>query len=135
MAEPRYTSSQEQLTSKLESSGYDVEEIQTFLAQPDAVLMEGRLLYPRLYRRNQGLSSSNPWPAYVVKDYSRIGFILINDLQYHLIFTTRDLLDFPQGADTIVLACKSDKVLDVRVVDFGNKSFQSAPLSEPCVND
>ena len=68
--------------------------------------MEGRMLYPRMYRRNEGLSSANPWPAYAVKDYARIGFILINDLQYNLIFATRDLLDFPQGADAIVLACQ-----------------------------
>ena len=131
-ADPRYTSSQEQLITKLESSGYDTEEIHSFLSQPDAVLVEGRMLYPRLYRRNEGLSSSNPWPAYVVKDYARIGFILINDLRYNSIFPTRDLLDFPQGADAIVLACQSDGYLDVRVVDFGNKSFQSTPLSQPC---
>ena len=93
------------------------------------------MLYPRLYRRNEGLSSSNPWPAYAVKDYARIGFVLINSLHYNLIFPTRDLLDFPQGADAIVLACQSDNVLDVRVIDFGDSSFQSVPLSQSCTND
>lgn len=130
--QPRYTSSQEQLIAKLVSSGYQAQEINSFLSQADAVLMQGRMLYPRMYRRDEGLSSANPWPAYVVQDYPRIGFVLINNLHYNLIFPTRDLLDFPQGADAIVLACKVERVLDVRVINFENKSFQSAPLSEPC---
>jgi len=49
-----------------------------------------------------------------------------------LIFPTKELLDFPQGADAIVLACQSDGYLDVRVIDFGDKTFQSAPLLQPC---
>ncbi|MBC7876441.1 MAG: glycosyltransferase family 39 protein [Anaerolineales bacterium] len=134
-AEPRYTASQEQMISKLVSNGYQAEEINSFLSQENTILMEGRMLYPRLYRRNEGLSSANPWPAYAVKDYARIGFVLINDLHYNLIFPTRDLLDFPQGADAIVLACQGDNVLDVRVIDFGNQSFQSLPLSQPCIDD
>ena len=90
------------------------------------------MLYPRLYRRNEGMSSANPWPAYAVRDFSRIGFILLNDQRNDLIFPTKDLLDFPQGADAIVLACQSDGYLDVRVIDFGSHSYQSAPLSNPC---
>ena len=120
---------------KLESSGYDREEIRTFLAQSDAVLLEGRLLYPRLYRRGEGMVSANPWPAYVVRDYSRIGSILLNDSRNDLIFVTKDVLDFPQGADAVVLACQSDDYLDVRVIDFDDKFFQSAPLSQPCPDD
>jgi hypothetical protein len=132
-AEPRYTASQEELIAKLESSGYAAEEIQFFLSQPGAVLMEGRLLYPRLYRKNEGLASAHPWPAYAIRDYSRIGFILINNNHNDLIFITKETLDFPQGADAIVLACASGDYLNVRVIDFGkNKAFQSAPLSQPC---
>ncbi len=135
LAQPRYTASQDELVVKLESSGYDREEIRTFLAQSDAVLLEGRLLYPRLYRRGEGMVSANPWPAYVVRDYSRIGSILLNDSRNDLIFVTKDVLDFPQGADAVVLACQSDDYLDVRVIDFDDKFFQSAPLSQPCPDD
>jgi hypothetical protein len=132
-AEPRYTASQKELIAKLESSGYAAEEIQSFLSQPGAVLMEGRLLYPRLYRKNEGLASAHPWPAYAIRDYSRIGFILINNNHNDLIFITKETLGFPQGADAIVLACASGDYLNVRVIDFGkNKAFQSAPLSQPC---
>ena len=133
LTQPRYTASQDELIAKLESSGYDDGEIRTFLAQSEAVLLEGRLLYPRLYRRNEGTASANPWPAYAIRDFSRIGAILLNDKRNDLIFVTKDVLDFPQGVDAIVLACQSDDHLDVRVIDFGDKSFQSAPLSQLCL--
>jgi hypothetical protein len=132
LAQPRYTASQEQLIMKLESSGYSGEEIRAFLLQPDTVVLEGRMLYPRLYRRNEGMSSAHPWAVYSVRDFSRIGFILLNDQRNNLIFLTKDVLDFPQGADAVVLACQSDGYLDARLVDFGSHSYQNAPLSNPC---
>jgi hypothetical protein len=94
--------------------------------------MEGRVLYPRMYRKNEGLASAHPWPAYAIRDYARIGFILLNKNHYNLIFVTREILDFPQGADAIILACVSDDILKARVIDFGNQTFQSAPLTQPC---
>ena len=81
------------------------------------------------------MSSANPWAAYAIRDFSRIGFILINSQRNDLIFQTKDPLDFPQGADAIVLACQSKDYLDVRVIDFGTHSYQSAPLSDPCLNN
>ncbi len=69
LAQPRFTATQEQLVTKLESSGYTGEEVRAFLSQPGAVLMEGRMLYPRLYRRNEGISSTHPWPEYEVKGF------------------------------------------------------------------
>jgi hypothetical protein len=89
-------------------------------------------LYPRLYRRTEGLSSTNPWPAYAVQDFARIGFILINNHNYHIIFPTRELLDFKQGADVIVLACNVNGLYHARVVDFGNQTFQNDSLLTPC---
>ncbi len=133
LVQPRFSVAQDELIVKLESNGYDRTEIENFLAQSNSVLMEGRLLYPRMYRRNEGLASANPWPAYVEKDFPRIGFLLINENHQNLIFPTKELLDFPQGADAIVLACDAgDSLLEARVVDFGVASYQSAPLSQPC---
>ena len=132
IASPRYISSQNELIAKLEFNGFDQTEIESFLTQPNAILIEGRLLYPRMYRRNEGLSSTNPWPAYAQKDFARIGFVLINENSYNMIFPTREVLDFKQGADVIILACQTENLIHVRVIDFGNKSFQSTPLTEPC---
>jgi len=134
LASPRYTASQAGLVATLEARGYAVEEINAFLAQPGAVLAEGRMLYPRLYRRDEGMASANPWAAYAVRDFSRIGFLLLNNQRADMIFVTKEVLDFPQGADAIILACPSDGYLDVRLVDFGEASYQSAPLSQPCAN-
>lgn len=132
LAQPRYISTQDELLARLEASGYDREELQTFLAQPDTILMEGRLLFPRMYWKGEGLASANPWPAYAEQDFSRLGFIMINASHNNLIFPTKELLNFPQGADAIVLACPANDLLEVRVIDFGTSSHQSAPLTDPC---
>jgi len=132
MAQPRYTSTPEELIARLESHGYTRSEIEAFLSQPNATLTEGRLLYPRMYRKGEGLASANPWPAYAVKDFPRIGFILINNHSVNMIFPTKNLLHFPQGADAIILNCTNGEVATARVVDFGAASYQSAPLTDPC---
>jgi len=134
-AQPRYTASQPDLITKLEAGGYAAEEVNAFLSQPGTILAEGRMLYPRLYRRNEGISSANPWAAYAIRDFSRLGFILLKDNRSDMIFVTKEVLDFPQDADAIVLACQSDGYFDVRVIDFGSHSYQSASLSDPCTDN
>jgi hypothetical protein len=131
-AKPRYTATQPELVANLETRGYSSNEVSAFLDQPGAVLLEGRMLYPRMYRRNEGMISANPWPAYAVKDYARIGFVLLNDHQSNAIFVTRDLLDFPQGADAITLGCQRENYIEVRVIDFGDHSYKNAPLTQFC---
>ena len=90
------------------------------------------MLYPRMYRRDQGMISTNPWPAYVVRDYARVSFILLNNDRYDAVFPTRNLLDFPQGADAILLACQRDKYIDVRLIAFPDSTYLSAPLANSC---
>ena len=133
LVQPRYTSTQDELITKLVLIGHDQNEIATFLQQPKAILKEGRLLFPRMYWRGEGLASANPWPAYAVQDFPRIGFILINSSHQNLIYPTKELLNFPQGADSIVLACAGDNdLLYVRVIAFDDTSYQNTPLTEPC---
>jgi len=132
LASPRYTSSPHELLARLAERGYEESQVKAFLSQPEAVILEGRLLYPRLYRRGEGIFSANPWPAYEVREYARIGFILLNRKVTNAIFQTRDVLDFPQGADAIVLACRKEDYLDARLVVFPKRDYQNAPLSDPC---
>jgi hypothetical protein len=131
-AQPRYTSTQDELISKLESSGLATDEIESFLAQPDTLLIEGRLLYPRMYRRYEGMASANPWPAYAIRDFARMGFVVINDDLTNAIFVTREPQDFPQGADVIMLGCQQDGYVEARLLDFDGTIFQAAPLTELC---
>ncbi|HMU95035.1 MAG TPA: glycosyltransferase family 39 protein [Anaerolineales bacterium] len=133
LAQPRYTAPQSTLLETLITRGHDSTALTSFLSQPNAVLLEGQLLYPRMFRRGEGMASMNPWPAYAIRDYSRIGSILLNDTRSDLIFVTKDLLNFQHGADAIVLACQTDEgYFNVRLIDFGETSFQSAPLMDPC---
>ncbi len=131
-SQPRYVSTQEQLIARLEASGYASSEIESFISQPDAILIEGRMMFPRNYSRGRGMSSANPWAIYAVQDYARLGFIVLNDGMHQSIFVTRELLDFPQGADVILLGCQRDDYIEARVVDFGAETFQSAPLNQLC---
>ena len=132
ITKPRYTSTQEQLFVKLETSGISPGELRAFIAQPDAVMLEGQMLYPRMYRRDLGMASTNPWPAYAIREYARIGFILLNESQTQAIYITRDLLDFPQGADAIMLGCQREGFVETRLIDFGDHFYQAAPLTDPC---
>jgi hypothetical protein len=132
LATPRFTRTQNQLIEELIVRGLPRTEIESFLSQPQASLLEGRLLYPRMYRKDLGMASTNPWPAYAVRDYARMGFILLNDRAVQAIYITRDLLDLPHGADTIMLGCRRDGYIEARLLDVGNRSFQNAPLSDPC---
>jgi hypothetical protein len=132
LASPRYISSQAELVSQLVSRGLETSELESFLSNPDTLLLEGRMLYPRMYRRDDGMVSANPWPAYRLREFARMGFILLNDRQYNAIFPTRDLLDFPHGSDAILLACEREDYLEARFIAFPDATYQSAPLTEPC---
>ena len=120
------------MIARFESKDYDRAEVEAFLSQPDAILLEGRLLYPRKYTRGEGLASTNPWPAYAAQDFPRIGFLLINSGHQNLIFPTKELLDFKQGADATILACSDNDLLTVRVIAFDDSTYQSTALTEPC---
>ena len=110
-------------------------DMETFLSQKDTILQKGRLLYPRFYIRNEGAVSRNPWPAYETRSYPRLGFLFLNQSLAHAVFPTKaNVVDAPQASDVILLACKHDDYLEVRLLAFPalNTVYLRAPLSEPC---
>jgi hypothetical protein len=129
-AAPRYTSTQEQLIERVGS--YAADDVRVFLDQPNALIVEGVMMYPRMYRRDEGMSSAHPWSAYKVRGYPRLTFLLLNSQRYDMVFPTKDLLDFPQGVDVTALACKMEDHYEVRAILFNGQFFQSAPLPNPC---
>lgn len=136
-AAPRYVDpSAAALTAQLSQlpGGPAAGEIEAFLAQPEAVLTQGRLLYPRYFYRGVGMSSANAWPAYATRNFPRQGFLLLNQTLTDAYFPTRDALDFPQAADVLVLACQRADHLAVRLIAFPQtgQSHLSAPLIDPC---
>ena len=93
------------------------------------------MLYPRFFSRDNGLSSSNPWPAYKPREYPRLGFLLLNQNTENAIFPSREIPEpFPHAADAIVLGCKREDYIEVRMILFPEQDavLISAPLSEPC---
>jgi hypothetical protein len=109
-------------------------DIQGFLAQPNAVLVEGQLLYPRYFYRGIGMSSANSWPSYATRDFPREGFLLVNQGLTHALFPTREALDFPQAADALLLGCRRDGYVEARLLAFptSDLAYLSAPLTQPC---
>lgn len=110
-------------------------QIRSFMEQPEAILESGKVLYPRFFIRNEGIFSSNPWPAYQRRDFPRLGFILLNKESSYGIFPSSETPEpFPHGADAIVLACRREDYVEVRMIAFPDLDLvlTSAPLSNPC---
>ncbi|GAB4544878.1 MAG: hypothetical protein Fur002_18520 [Anaerolineales bacterium] len=129
---PRYTASEDELLRRAAESGYDQQEIRAFLAQPEANLVEGLILYPRMYRRDEGMASAHPWAVYQPLAYPRLAFLLINARRYDMVFPTKEILPVPQGADATALACKTGDYYEVRLLLVDGQAYQSAPLTKPC---
>lgn len=142
IAQPRYSGqTADVLQTRLSSSaavqnlGVDRAQIEKFLAAPDADLQIGRLVYPRYFTRGDGLSSTHPWPAYEQRDFPRLGFLLLSQGRQDAVFATRDVPEaFESGVDVIVLGCRRQDHLDVRLIFFpgADSAYQSQPLSTPC---
>lgn len=141
-AKPRYgDQSPAALVTRLGSSSsvqalqIDRAQIEAFAASPQATLQIGRVLYPRFFSRNTGLASANPWPAYAVRDFPRMGFLLLNQTRHDAILPERQMAGpFPHGADVILLGCQRPDYVEVRLMLFPDADtvFAGDPLSVPC---
>ena len=141
-ASPRYADQTlSSLMERLQSSpavgqlNVDQSQIGRFLVGPQSTLQIGRVLYPRYFSRGTGLASAHPWPSYAVRDFPRVGFLLLNQSRHEALMPLRQLpAVFPQGADAIVLSCERSDYLDVRLILFpdSDTAYLARPLSEPC---
>jgi hypothetical protein len=131
---PRYSANRASLLQVLIPALDDSNQINSFLVSPNAVIYEGKLLYPRFYRRDLGLSSTNPWPVYAVREFPRIGFVLLNRSNLQVIFPTREPLNFVHGEDVILVGCTKPDYIEARLVYFLRlaEKFISNPLNLPC---
>lgn len=141
-ASPRYADQTlTTLVGRLSSSpaiqrlGISQAQIEMFVAAPQATLQIGRVLYPRFFTRDIGLVSSHPWPAYAVRDFPRLGFLLLNQSRRDVIFPSRVIPDpFSQAADAIVLGCQGADYMEARLILFPDSDivYLSTPLTQPC---
>jgi hypothetical protein len=122
-------------SSAVQVLGVNRAQIEDFVASPQATLKIGRVLYPRFFSRNQGLASTNPWPAYAPRDYPRLGFVFINQSLSNAVLPSREVpIPFPSAADAIVLGCQRTDFVEIRLILFPdlNITYLSSPLILPC---
>jgi hypothetical protein len=137
IASPRYTDqSQTALEEKMAAlpNAPTFDELSAFASQPETFLQMGRVLYPRFFSKNDGLASTNPWPAYAFHDFPRIGFLLLNQTNVSVVFPTKKIAEFPHAAAAIVLGCQRDGYVEARWVAFPalDLVYSSDPLKESC---
>lgn len=130
----------------LEQANLKLNDLDTFLQNPDAKILVGRALYPRYYKANQGEFVGAFYP-YQTLEFPRIAFRLIGPAGDYPVILPGDIPEyFPHTSDMLVLGCNGAHYFDALVVivldDRGAiytrapKSELQCPLSQPvCDNN
>ncbi|MBL8103567.1 MAG: hypothetical protein JNM02_13620 [Anaerolineales bacterium] len=95
----------------------DGEILASFLADPQAQIIVGRLLYPRYYLAGEG-ETDRHYP-YVHLDYSRYVFLMIGPLDVIVqnVIIAGDRSEFiTQAADVVVIGCRNKLHMDGLIV-------------------
>ena len=116
IASPRYADTDPvSLQGQIGSvSNAPLDRINSFVSQSGASIQTGRVLYPRFFSKEDGLASANPWPAYALREYPRIGFLLLNQSSVFVVFPTKRLPEFPHAQEAIVVGCEHDDYVEAR---------------------
>ncbi len=79
-------------------------KITDLLASGTGSVLNGRIIYPRFFYAGEGLASGHPWTAYKIRDYSRLGFVLLNEENHDVILPLEESPAFiPNAADIYVI--------------------------------
>jgi hypothetical protein len=137
IASPRYPDqSRKTLETKIASFSHapTLNAIAAFASQPEGFIQFGRVLYPRFFSKEDGLASAHPWPAYALRDYPRMGFLLLNQSSVSVVFPTKRLPDFPHAQDAIIVGCQREDYMEARWIFFPelNSVYSSEDLPESC---
>jgi len=116
--------------TQISSAGLNLEEINTFLQNPNAEISVGRALYPRYYIENEGEVHFYP---VVVMGFPRTTFTLIGPKGEQGILLPGDKPRyFPHAVDAIVLGCKEQFYVDalaVIILDEKGSIYTRSPAS------
>jgi hypothetical protein len=95
---------------------FDDGEIRDFLAHDNAVVVEGRALYPRYYKAGEGEPGEN-WAAFIERNYDRLGFSLVGPENGSVIIPLEEPPEiFPNASDVIVVGCREEDYIDAALV-------------------
>lgn len=124
--QPRYAklSSMEILTAygpQIEEAGMGIDDLNGFLQSSNAVIIQGRALYPRFYKMNQGEITFVFYP-YIVMDFPRTGFKVVGRAGEHSVVLPGNVpASLPHASDVLVIGCNGQNYLDALVViNLGN---------------
>ena len=82
----------------------ELQRISGLLASGDRTVLNGQIIYPRFFYAGQGLASGHPWTAYKIRDYSRLGFVLLNEENHDVILPMDESPAYiPNAADIFVI--------------------------------
>ncbi len=85
-------------------------EIEQLASLPGRSVLNGRLLYPRYFVENEGLASGHPWIAYRIRDFARLGFILLNEVNHDVILPLETEPAFiPHASDIYVIGTDDER--------------------------
>ena len=116
--------------TQIANAGFSLEEINTFLQDPNAEVSIGRTLYPRYYIENEGEVHFYP---VVVMGFPRTTFTLISPKgEQGIVLPGAKPRYFPHGVDTIVLGCKEQFYVDalaVIILDEKGSLYTRSPAS------
>ena len=136
IASPRYSDEDQALMQQqiASVSNTPMDRIHTFASQSGAFIQTGRVLYPRFFSKENGLASANPWPAYALREYPRMGFLLLNQSSASVVFPTKRLPEFPHARDAIIVGCQHEDYLEARWIIFPelDSFYASETLPESC---
>jgi hypothetical protein len=115
---------------QLSSAGLSLQEVNSFLQNPNAEISIGRALYPRYYIENEGEVHFYP---VVVMGFPRTTFTLIgHEGEKGIVLPGEKPGYFPHAVDTIVLGCKEPLYVDalaVIVLDEKGAVYTRSPAS------
>lgn len=129
-------------TSQLNLKSADLEE---FMQNPNAILVEGRALYPRFYGIDVGEPDSVS--AYRAQGFPRLVITTIGpaDIQFGVLPLDSSPEYFPNGVDVIMLGCKQEYNIDLaaiiitspveKIISRLPASALTCPMPEPVCND
>lgn len=115
----------ELITAALPSEKQTLDEL---LSEPGVEVLNGRLIYPRYFERNEGLSSGHPWIAYRIREFTRLGFVLLNEENHDVILPLQTEPSFiPNAAEVYVIGRDVEDYFRADAVIIPNIASDAAP--------
>ena len=103
-----------QREAQLASAGFSLQEINSFLQDPNAEISVGRALYPRYYIENEGEVHFYP---VVRMGFPRTTFTLIGpNNEQGIVLPGEKPSYFPHAVDTLILGCEEQNYIDALAV-------------------